>query len=116
MKAATSGASAGSSSASAKRKAAAHREPPPVDHVDVDLFQIGHRRQVELAGDDEGRAAPARAEAARVDRSDGVREAGVLVTGEGVAVALVQVGIVVAEVEREHALGNADADVPGGVA
>ena len=99
-----------------EKRAAARREPPPVDRVDVDLFQVGHRRQVELAGDDEGRAAPARAEPTRVDRGDAVREPRVLVAGEGVAVALVQVGIVVAEVEREHALGDADADVPGGVA
>ena len=37
----------------------------------------------------------------------------VVIAGEGVAVALVQVGVVVAQVEREHLPGEAEADVPG---
>ena len=56
----------------------------------------------------------------RIDRGDegaGVGSidvaAGREVAGEGVAVTLGQVGVGVAEVQREHLVGEADADVPG---
>src|SRR5262245_66058190 len=75
-----------------------------------------YRRQVELAGRDESRAAPAGAEPSRIDPAEVPREPCRVVAGEGVAVTLAVVRVVVPQVEREHALGDADADVPGGVA
>src|SRR5262249_55775527 len=100
----------------ARRRGAYSGAPRAPDRADIGLLQIGHGRQVELAGRDEGRAAPAGADPARIDRGEIAREPCRVVAGEGVAVALVQVGVVVPEVEREHALGDADADVPSGIA
>src|SRR5215831_15128773 len=73
-------------------------EPPPAGRADIGLFQTGHGRQVELAGHDEGRAAPARAEPAGIDRGEVAREARGMVACEGVAITLVEVGVVVAEI------------------
>src|SRR5262245_55627317 len=84
--------------------------------TETGLFQVRHRRQVELAGHHEGGAAPVGAEAARIDRAEAARELGGVIAGERVAVGLAQVGLVVAEVEGEHALGDADAQVPLSVA
>src|SRR5262249_57100140 len=92
------------------------RPPPAADRADIGLLQIGYRRQVELAGRDESRAAPAGADPTRIDAGEVPREPGRVVAREGVAVTLVVVRVVVPQVEREHALGDADADIPGGVA
>src|SRR5262249_55532006 len=86
------------------------------DPDEAALLQIGYRGQVELAGHHVGRSAPIRAEAARIDRTEVAEIPRRVIAGEGIAVGLAQVGVVVAEVEREDALGDAEADVPGGVA
>src|SRR5262245_66378519 len=39
-----------------------------------------------------------------------------MIAGDGVAITLVEIGVGVAEVEREHTPGDAESDVPGGVA
>src|SRR5215831_10565155 len=80
------------------------------------LFQIGRGRQIELAGHDEAGAAPIGAEPTRIDRGEARGEGRRVVARERVAVALVHVGVVIAEVEREHAFGDGEADVPRGVA
>jgi|SRR6516164_9736516 len=80
------------------------------------LLQISHGRQVELARRDESGAAPGGAEPTQIDPGEVAREPRRVVAGEGVAVTLVVVRVVVPQVEREHALGDADADVPGSVA
>src|SRR5262249_42577462 len=79
------------------------------------LFQVGHGRQIELAGRDESSAAPVGAEPTRINAGEVAREPRRVVAGESVAVTLAVVRVVVPKVEREHALGDADADVPGGV-
>ena len=79
------------------------------------LLDVLVQRQVGRELHNEAGAAPARAEASRVDRGERALEAGVLVAGEGVAITLAQVGVDVAEVERQHLVGEAEADVPGGV-
>jgi hypothetical protein len=78
--------------------------------------EIGHGCQVELAGRNEGRAAPIGAEPAGVGRGEARRERGRVVARQRVAVTLVQVSVRVTQVEGEYALGDADADIPGGVA
>src|SRR5215831_16545039 len=80
------------------------------------LFQVGHGRQIELAGRDESSAAPVGAEPTRINAGEVAREPRRVVAGESVAVTLAVVRVVVPKVEREHALGDADADIPGGVA
>src|SRR5690349_2123317 len=62
------------------------------------------QRGVDRELGDERRAAPVRARATRIDRGRGHARRGV-VAGEGVAVTLVEVGVVVAQVEREHLVG-----------
>src|SRR5262249_23602671 len=98
------------------RGAAARQHPPPADRADIGLLEIGYRRQVELAGRDESGAAPAGAEPSRIDPAEVPREPCRMVAREGVAVSFAVVRVVVPQVEREHALGDADADIPGGVA
>src|SRR5262245_24916172 len=79
------------------------------------LFQVV-LGQVDRQLGDEGRAAPIRTQATWVDRRD-IRESRCrVIAREGVAVALVQVGVVVAQVERELLPGKCDANVPVGVA
>src|SRR5262249_29499519 len=56
------------------------------------------------------------AEPSRIDPGEVAREPCHVVAGEGVAITLAVVRVVVPQVEREHALGDADADVQGGVA
>src|SRR3954454_10301968 len=83
-----------------------------------DLLQVRHRGQVSRELDDAGRAAPSGLEATRVDGGYAGQGCGPrsIVAGEGVALALGQVGVGVAEVEGEDLVGEADADVPGVVA
>src|SRR5215471_15740226 len=80
------------------------------------LLEVGDRGEVELARHDEACAAPDRAKAAGIDGGDIPELARGVVAGEGVAVTLVQIGVVIPEVEREYALSDAEADVPSGVA
>src|SRR4030088_1350700 len=80
------------------------------------LLQVSQRGQVDLAGGDEGGAAPVGANPTRIDRGDVAQRRRGVVAGKGIAVALAEVGIVVAEIKREHALGDADTEVPSGVA
>src|SRR5262249_60476637 len=94
-----------------RREGAATREGP-----NMELLKIGHRRQVELAGRNESGAAPGGAEPTRINPGEFAREPCRVVAREGVAVTFAVVRVVVPQVEREHALGDADADVPGGVA
>ncbi len=58
------------------------------------------------------RAAPVGARTARIDPGHVARAAGVERAGEGVAIALAQVGVGITQVQREHLVGEADADVP----
>jgi len=97
-----------------RRRPARNRRP--ADGSGGGLLQIGCGRQIELAGYDERRAAPIGAEPSRINRGEVTREPCRVVTRERVAVALVQVAVVVAEVEREHAPGDGETDVPGGIA
>ena len=80
--------------------------------ADIGLLQICHGCQVELAGRDESSAAPVGTDPARIDPSKIAREPCRVVVRKGVAVTLAVVRVVVPQVEREHALGDADADVP----
>ena len=80
------------------------------------LLQISRGRQIELARRDESSAAPVGAEPTRINAGEVAREPCRVVAGESVAVTLAVVSVVVPQVEREHVLGDADADVPGGVA
>src|SRR5262249_5654193 len=78
------------------------------------LFQVV-LGQVDRELGDEGRAAPVGALAKRVDRRDVRASRRGVVAGKGVAIALVQVGIVVAQIERELLPGKSKANVPSGV-
>src|SRR5690349_2204013 len=71
------------------------------------LLQAG-QRCVDRELGDEGRAAPVGRRATRIDRR-AEHARGRMVAGEGVAVTLVQVGVVIAEVEREDLVGQAEA-------
>src|SRR5215510_444673 len=99
-----------------KQRAAAQGSRRPQIVTMTGLLQVGNGGQVELAGHNEDLAAPVGAEPEQIDRGEAAVEPRGVVTGEGVAVTLVQAGVVVAEVQREHALGETEADVPGGVA
>ena len=77
-------------------------------------FRLVMRGQVSRELGDEGRAAPVGADAGWIDRvAVPAAVVGGEVAGEGVAIALRQVGVGVAQVEGEHLVGEADADVPG---
>src|SRR6267154_6627344 len=82
------------------------------------LLQVADRGQVGRELDDAGRAAPVGFEAERVDRGNAAcrRDLRGVVAGEGVAGTLGEVGVGVAQVQREDLVGEADADVPGVVA
>ena len=88
--------------------------------TEMSLLQVGQRGQVSRQLDDAGRAAPVanrRPPGLIAVRIVGpVEVGGREVGGEGVTGALRQVGVGVADVQREHLVGEADADVPGVVA
>jgi hypothetical protein len=93
--------------------------PPPAASVCEfsRLLQVGSEVHRSREFRDEGRAAPVGAEARRILHRDiGRRERRVLRAGEHVALRLGQVRVVVAQVEREHLIGDADAGVPVGIA
>src|SRR5436305_14688964 len=87
--------------------------PPSSSRSGRNLLQVAHRRQIKGQLGDTRRAAPVGSDASRVDRSNIRRAGAVEGTGEGVAVTLVQVGVGVAQIEGEHLVGEADADIPG---
>src|ERR1700675_933256 len=95
---------------------------PPPGLQKKNLLQVGHRRQVSRELDDAGGAAPVRPErrraVARVDRRYESRAGigGAVIAGEGVAGGLGEVGVGVAQIQREHLVGEAYADIPGVVA
>src|SRR5690242_12328965 len=103
--------------AGTKRKRPATFPPPAVilklaEAILLDVAQIGGERELT----DEGRAAPARARKARlVDWRERDTSVG-MITGKSVAIGLAQVGIVVAQIERERLVGERYAGVPGPVA
>ena len=91
-------------------RAAARRPEGQMDLLEVPEVQV------DLEGGDDGGAAPVGAEATRVDRGDvAAGERSGLCAREYVAVRLREVGVVVAEVEGEHLVGEADADIPVGI-
>ena len=94
------------------------REPPPADRVEptLGLLQARRRRQIEGALHDDPLVAPVRAETEGIDGREVAGEGRGVIAGKGVAIALVQVGVVVTDIEREHAPGDAETDIPGGVA
>src|SRR3979490_3465474 len=79
-----------------------------------DLLQVGHRGQVSRELDDASRAAPVRTCPQRiVPGNGGGSDLSIESTREDAAITLRQVGVGVAQVQREHLVGKADADVPG---
>src|SRR5882757_7534435 len=78
------------------------------------LLQVGDRGQVSRELDDAGRATPVGFEATRVDRRNAASGGNScsVVAGEGVAGTLGQVGVGVTQVQREHLVGEAEADIP----
>ena len=65
---------------------------------------------------DEGCAAPVGAKSAGIDRGEGAVEPGVLGARERVAVAFIEIGVKVAQIERELLPRKPEADVPIGIA
>src|SRR5712675_2385970 len=79
-----------------------------------DLLQVGHRGQVGRELDDASRAAPVRTCPQRiVPGNGGGSDLSIESTREDAAITLRQVGVGVAQVQREHLVGKANADVPG---
>src|SRR5262245_43541865 len=92
-----------------KRAAALQSHRPPGKVSSGILLDVRQNRQVKLGSDDEGRAAPVRlARTAAASRTTKI-------AGEREALLLGGVGVVVAEVNREHALGESGTHVPGPV-
>src|SRR5216683_2394319 len=95
--------------------------PPPWSREN-DLLQVGHRGQVSRELGNAGCATPVRTERSRavagIDRGYEARArvGGAVIAGEGVAIALREVRVGVAQIEREDLVGKADADIPGVVA
>src|SRR5262245_46941088 len=77
------------------------------------LLNVGVERQVSRQFRHESRAAPLRANAARIDSGERAVECRSVIASEGVAVGLTQVGVDIAQVEREHLVGEPWTDVPG---
>src|ERR1700704_5566335 len=102
---------------SPQNKGAADRSAAPSPRKN-DLLQAGHRGQVSRELDDAGCAAPIRAKPTGIDRGYEARAGvgGAVIAGEGVTIALREVRVGVAQIERENLVGKADADIPGVVA
>src|ERR1700737_3638736 len=94
----------------------------PPSFRENDLLQVGHRGQVSRELHDAGCTAPVRTERSRavagIDRGYEARArvGGAVIAGEGVTIALREVRVGVAQIEREDLVGKADADIPGVVA
>ena len=81
---------------------------------EFDLLQVRIGRQVEGELGDKGRSAPVRAKAARIDGCDVAEAEGCpLIAGEDVAIRSRQIGVGVAQVEREDLVGEGQPRVPG---
>src|SRR5262245_43086946 len=78
--------------ANQKRRMRARKEPPAAVWP-LRSLEIGDGRQIELAGGNEGRAAPIGTEPAGISRGEAGRERGRVVARQRVAVALVQVSV-----------------------
>src|SRR5437016_4985409 len=77
-------------------------------------LQVRHGGQVGRELDDAGRAAPVGTCSKRiVPGNGGGSNCRIESTREDTAITLRQVGVGVAQVQREHLVGKADADVPG---
>src|SRR5258708_974709 len=84
----------------------------------MNLLQVGHCGQVSRELGDAGGPTPIRTKATRIDCGNVGRAkiGSAVITGEGVTIALREVGVGVAQIEGEHLVGKADTDVPGVVA
>src|SRR5215831_14510567 len=80
------------------------------------LLQVRDGRQVKRELGDAGGTAPVGAETAGVDRREAAAEPSGVVAGEGVAITLREIGVVVAQIKREHLVGEAKTYVPSVVA
>src|SRR5947207_12108794 len=91
---------------------------PPCQSRENELLQVSHRGQVSRELHDAGCAAPVGAEPAGIDRGyEGRAEiGGAVIAREGVTIALRKVGVVVAQIQREHLVGEAYTDIPSVVA
>src|SRR6185437_17148907 len=94
-----------------KKRAAAFRLPLNFRGWTRRLLQAAEREIGRQFGD-EGLSTPVRARAARIDRRDVTRTRSARIAGEGVAIALVQIGAGVAQIDGEHLVGEPDTDVP----
>src|SRR5262249_29830819 len=88
---------------------------PATPDGNAELFQV-ILGEVNRELGDEGRAAPLGTYAGGVDRRERAVEPGGVIAREGVAIALVQVGVVVAQVERELLPREGNAKIPRGIA
>src|SRR3974390_1515597 len=80
------------------------------------LLQVAHCSQVGREPGDTGGAAPVRACPAGIDRRNKGRSGSIESAGESVAIALRQVGVGVAKIERERLVSEANTNIPGIVA
>src|SRR6266436_6558319 len=82
------------------------------------FYRMGRRLLQVVLGEvnrelgDECRAAPVRSHSTRIDRREGTVEPGVLGARERIAIALVQVGVEVTQVERELLPSECETNVP----
>src|SRR5215472_1581315 len=91
------------------------RPPAIASGEERSLFQVV-LGQINRELCNERRTAPVRAKSARIDRREGAVKPRILGARERIAVALVQIGVEVAQVERELLPGKCNANVPVGVA
>src|SRR4051794_32273761 len=88
-----------------KKRAAAFRLPPATGWALVKLLDVGVDRQVGREPGDEAATAPIGTETTRIDWGDAGRAGRRVVAGEGVAVALAEVGVDVAQIDCENLPG-----------
>src|SRR5215471_8777280 len=91
------------------------RPPAIAGGEERSLFQVV-LGQINRELGDESRAAPVRAKSTGIDRREGAVEPRILSARKRVTVALVQIGVVVAQVERELLPGEGEAGIPVRVA
>src|SRR5450755_1087432 len=103
-----------SSLGSPQTEGAADRSAAPKWSRENGLLQVGHRGQVGRELDDASSTAPVRTCPERiVPGNGGGSDLSIESTREDAAITLRQVGVGVAQVQRKHLVGKADADVPG---
>src|SRR5215472_6740489 len=91
------------------------RPPAIASGEERSLFQVV-LGQINRELCNESRAAPVRAKSARIDRCEGAVEPSILSARKRVTIALVQIGVIVAQVERELLPGEGEAGIPVRVA